>query len=350
MLNATCAKVLRWLSILLFAVTLAAPALAQQPITFQYFYDETGQLTKVVDSTGVVIEYVYDAVGNMLEIKRSTTSGLAIFNFTPSRGPVTTEITIQGQGFSANPTDNVVRFNGTSAQVLSATITALAVTVPVGATTGKITVQVGTNAATSSQDFTVTNTPVITSVSPKGALAGTTVSNVQVTGSHLTGSTFTFLPTFVPAAITLNSATIAPDGTTATLNLTIGAQVGQFVLVATNTEGSSDAAPSGSNTFGIADPQQVNADDDGDGFQNGLELALGSDPFDRNSVPNPQRFLAPEAVGQTFSVVNVVPPPSGIPAFEAISQTFSVVNTVPPPSGIPMSEVVSPTFSVQNQP
>jgi trimeric autotransporter adhesin len=137
-------------------MTFAAPILAQQQTTtFQYFYDETGQLTRVVDSTGVVIEYVYDAVGNMLEIRRSTASGLAIFNVTPSRGPVTTKVTIQGQGFSTNPTDNIVRFNGTPAQVLSATTTTLVVTVPLGTTTGKITVQVGTNTTTSSQDFTV---------------------------------------------------------------------------------------------------------------------------------------------------------------------------------------------------
>src|SRR5437667_6722140 len=43
---------------------------AQAPITFQYFYDGLGQLTRVVDSTGVVIEYVYDPVGNILEVKR----------------------------------------------------------------------------------------------------------------------------------------------------------------------------------------------------------------------------------------------------------------------------------------
>jgi len=63
----------------------AAILLAQVPITFQYFYDDTGQLTKVVDSTGVVIEYVYDPVGNMLEIRRSTVAhgALTIFSFAP---------------------------------------------------------------------------------------------------------------------------------------------------------------------------------------------------------------------------------------------------------------------------
>ena len=46
------------------AVVLLQAALAQQAITFQYLYDDIGQLTKVVDSTGIVIEYAGD-VGDM---------------------------------------------------------------------------------------------------------------------------------------------------------------------------------------------------------------------------------------------------------------------------------------------
>jgi YD repeat-containing protein len=348
-MRSTCDSFLHWLSGFLLALVLVTQTHAQGQVSFQYFYDELGQLVKVVDSTGNVIEYVYDKVGNILEIKRSTTSGLAIFNFTPSRGPVTTKVTIQGQGFSTNLLDNTVRFNGTSAQVLLATATTLVVIVPVGATTGKISVQVGANTATSSPDFTVTNAPVITSVSPKAALAGTTVTNFQVTGLNLTGSTFAFVPTFVPAAITVNSAAISPTGTTATLNLTIGVQAGQFVLVATNGEGSSDAAPSSSNTLSIVDPSRTEADDDGDGFQNGLELVFGSDPFDKNSVPSSQSFKLTEAGGSIFSVMNIVIPPPGVPAFEAVGQVFSIMNTVAPPSGVPTLEAVGPTFSVVNE-
>ena len=196
-------NLIRWLSSLLLALALATVAHAQAPITFQYFYDDLGQLVKVIDSTGNVIEYVYDPVGNILEIKRSSVSALAIFSFTPQQGPVTTKVTIQGQGFIANPIDNVVRFNGTSAGVLSATASTLVVTVPIGATTGPISVQVGANTATSSQNFTVTNAPLIMAVSPNAALPGTTITNFQVTGLNLTGSTFAFVPTFAPPAITV---------------------------------------------------------------------------------------------------------------------------------------------------
>src|ERR1044072_7931644 len=100
-----------WLFCLVFTMQTSH---AQTPITFQYFYDDTGQLIKVVDSTGIVIEYVYDEVGNMLQVKRSnTTPGpLVIFSFTPQQGGPPTTIAISGQGFSPTPSLNTVRFNG----------------------------------------------------------------------------------------------------------------------------------------------------------------------------------------------------------------------------------------------
>jgi hypothetical protein len=57
-----------------------------------------------VDSTGVVLQYVYDPVGNLLQINRSTVSPgvLTIFNVTPLTIGAGGTLTIQGQGFSAN--------------------------------------------------------------------------------------------------------------------------------------------------------------------------------------------------------------------------------------------------------
>src|ERR1017187_9351056 len=96
---------------------------AQQPVTFQYFYDDLNQLVKVVDSTGVVIQYVYDPVGNILQINRSSVApgSLTIFNVTPRTVGAGATVTIQGQGFSTMPSLDVVTIGGVAATVGSAT-------------------------------------------------------------------------------------------------------------------------------------------------------------------------------------------------------------------------------------
>ena len=71
-------------------------AFAQQPISFQYLYDEVGQHSKLIDSAGTVIEFVYDAAGNILEVKRSTVTGLAVFGFTPRQGTAGTRLYATG--------------------------------------------------------------------------------------------------------------------------------------------------------------------------------------------------------------------------------------------------------------
>ena len=109
----------------MIAMLLVTPqlGLGQGPIAFQYFYDDLNQLVKVIDSTGVTIQYVYDAVGNLQQIVRSNTgqSVLAIFNFTPQTVPISGTVTIQGQGFSTTPSANVVKFNDVAVTVVSAT-------------------------------------------------------------------------------------------------------------------------------------------------------------------------------------------------------------------------------------
>jgi len=121
---------------LLFTTVVASPLRAQTGNPVQYFYDDLGRLTRVVDPGGNIATYHYDAVGNLLSITRSTlpaNNGLAILNFTPQSGPMGTTVTIQGQGFSTTPSANTVQFNGTPATVSAATANTLMVTVPSGA-------------------------------------------------------------------------------------------------------------------------------------------------------------------------------------------------------------------------
>src|ERR1039458_3516842 len=105
---------------------------AQQPVTFQYFYDDLNQLVKVVDSTGVVIQYVYDPVGNITQINRSSIApgALTIFNFTPQDVVAAGTVTIQGQGFTTTASNDIVTVNGVAAQVVSASANTLGITRP----------------------------------------------------------------------------------------------------------------------------------------------------------------------------------------------------------------------------
>src|SRR6266481_6559441 len=175
----------RFLTSLIFLLLLgfASPLWAQS--TVQYVYDALGRLTQVIDPSGNVATYNYDAVGNLLSITRSTSSpsALAIFGFSPAQGSVGQTVAIQGQNFSATPSANTVQFNGTTATVTAATTNSLTVTVPAGATTGVISVAVGTATANSSGPFTVQSVPVITSLSPTLVLQIPTINNFQVTGS-----------------------------------------------------------------------------------------------------------------------------------------------------------------------
>ena len=128
--------------VFLLLLGIASPLWAQSGASVQYVYDALGRLTTVVDPSGNVATYNYDAVGNLLSITRSTTSpsGLAIFSFSPAQGSVGQTVMIQGQNFSATPSSNTVKFNGTTATVTAATANSLTVTVPTGATTGPISV------------------------------------------------------------------------------------------------------------------------------------------------------------------------------------------------------------------
>src|SRR6185369_6196129 len=120
------------------------------------------------------------------------------------------------------------------------------------------------------------------------------------------------------SGITVTSTLINPNGTSATLAITVGANAtGKFTLVGTNPAGTSDSTPvvgfvrgsppfnsivvPGSNpsadpdSDGLTNQQEItagtdplSADTDGDGAVDGLEITLASDPRDPASLPNPR--------------------------------------------------------------
>ena len=78
-----------------------------------------------------------------------------ITSFTPASGPVGTSVTVTGTNFTGTTS---VKFNGVTATFNVTNSTRLGATVPVGATTGTISVTNASGTATSTATFTVTAT------------------------------------------------------------------------------------------------------------------------------------------------------------------------------------------------
>lgn len=152
----------------------------------QYFYDELGRLMGVVNGQGAAAVYQYDEVGNLLKIDRftSTSGNVGIFFFTPSSSLVSKPVEIRGFGYTTPASSNTVSFNGASATVVSGTSSSLLVTVPVGATTGPITVTNANGTATSPQAFKVLVPPIVTGLDPLSAPQGIT-SRLFIKGFNL---------------------------------------------------------------------------------------------------------------------------------------------------------------------
>jgi hypothetical protein len=112
----------------------------------------------------------------------STASSIpTISGISPATGATGNSVTITGSGFSANPLENLVKFNGVSAAVSSATPTQIITSVPPAATTGPVTVEVA-GKLTTGATFTVSNPlPVITNINPT---SGSKAMVVVITGEN----------------------------------------------------------------------------------------------------------------------------------------------------------------------
>ncbi len=198
------------LGILLFG---GSPSLAQQEQ--RYLYDPLGRLIGEVNPQGETVFYDYDAVGNLLAIRRQAISGQVGITFVnPSAGTVGTRVELFGAGFSLVPSENQIDFNGVSAPVLSVSPNSVTTTVPVGATSGPITVVTPLGTAVSPQPFTVLGTITLSSsvnliAVGRSALIGVTLDRPAPPG----GITVT-LTSEVPAILQVSSpgAVFIPEG------------------------------------------------------------------------------------------------------------------------------------------
>jgi YD repeat-containing protein len=153
------ASTTRCLAALLACAVLLPTRLLAQPPSIHYVYDDLNRLAAVVDQQGNAATYTYDAVGNILKIERFDATALpgvvAISMFTPAAGRVGAAVQIFGKGFASEIGSTALFFAGHAATVIAAAPNRLVARVPVGATSGPISVTVPLGSATSSRAFQV---------------------------------------------------------------------------------------------------------------------------------------------------------------------------------------------------
>lgn len=101
-----------------------------------------------------------------------------IESFNPQRGIAGTLVTIQGTNFSKTSSENIVKFSGIPATVISGSSTSLIVEVPQSTHTGLVSVTANDLTGSSISHFIIT--PQITSIEP---LTGVTGTEVQIKGA-----------------------------------------------------------------------------------------------------------------------------------------------------------------------
>ena len=327
---------------LVFGIALIAIH-AQSPAT-RYFYDDTNQLIKALDTSGNLIEYVYDSTGNPTQILRSVVApgSLAVFNLTPRQGGPATVITIYGQGFSTTAANNTVLFNGVGATVLSATATELTVAVPLGAASGAITVTVGGQTASSGNvQFVAPPPPAITGLVPDGGILGGSV-NLTVNGTNLDGAVFTTIP---DGAIAFNG--VATSNTANGLASVVG-MPGAYAMVATTFAGNSTTSLTPANRFIVMDSF---------GEGDSVRITILNKASPPAGTPDPTA-VSNQAASPAVAILNRAAPPAGTAdptavANEADSDGVAVLNSAPPPPGTAdptavSNQASSPSVAVLN--
>jgi hypothetical protein len=144
--------------------------------------------------------------GTFTVIPDSSPSSLEFAGMTPTSGFAGTKVSFTGKGFSLNPSENIVKFDGTPGEIESSSATQMVAIVPPGATTGLVTIQVG-NSVVNGLIFTVMNTNIkITEVSPQSGAVNSKVT-IKGTGFKTTLSGTVVKFNGIPATISLITST-----------------------------------------------------------------------------------------------------------------------------------------------
>jgi hypothetical protein len=194
------------------------------------------------------VRFHYDRSGNIVAIQQASATALAVEDVRPGFGASGDTVTIVGAGFGITASANTVTFNGAAASVIAPSSNALTVTVPANATSGPVSVTVGSASAQSSQNFIILPSGV-TSASVSNAMDMTldgSARDVATVGSRNVILSFT-LPQAKYASLHLsnflgdNTSGVAytvykPDGTQSASG-TVGIGAPDVLLPAAQTAG-----------------------------------------------------------------------------------------------------------------
>ncbi|WP_162532121.1 IPT/TIG domain-containing protein [Candidatus Scalindua japonica] len=189
----------------------------------------SGIVTPIVNSSinKLLVKVPYGASTGSIEVTNTEGTAMSPFCFVvsspeitsldPEEGGVGTLVSITGNSFVGVN----VNFNGVSAEIVSKTINNIWVQVPVGATTGAITVTNDLGTSTSANNFTVIHQPIINNFTPTSGPAGTIVT---ITGENFSRATSVKLgdvsQLFSVDSDTQISATISNEATTRKIRVT----------------------------------------------------------------------------------------------------------------------------------
>ncbi|CAD5273436.1 MULTISPECIES: IPT/TIG domain-containing protein [unclassified Imperialibacter] len=176
-------------------------------------FNETAAIAISATLTGLVVKVPAAASTGKISITvngQTGTSDIAftvfqspeIASFSPSFGPVGSEITITGKNFSTAPEENLVTLGGIPVTVASSTETTLNIIVPEEAITGKFELTVHQLSTNSAEEFIVP--PIIESFTPKN---GTIGSTIEINGSGFSPDPSKNIVMFNGVAATVSSST-----------------------------------------------------------------------------------------------------------------------------------------------
>ena len=128
----------------------------------------------------------------------------------PKSGVVGSLVTITGYNFSTALNDNVVKFNGIAANIVSSSELSITAIVPIGATKGPVTITVANQTGTSPYDFNICSILPVTITPSAPSICSGSPTILTASGS----ATYVWSPSIGLSSTTVNVVEANPSGTT----------------------------------------------------------------------------------------------------------------------------------------